>query len=477
MVIPTYADARMTLNAVHEVRRRAAEAGDDVEVVVVDNGCDVPLALGLEAALHDRGDVTLVRLPVNLNFAAGCNIGLARSTGDVVVFLNNDTEVRRGWLAPLREGLEDPEVAGVQPLLLYDDDTIQTAGTVFLDEDLLPCHLLVGHPKEDALRVAGERFVAVTAAAVAMRADDVVALRGFDTAYRNGFEDVDLCLRLLERRPGGFRVAPTALVTHLESKTPGRYAHVDENRELFVERWRERWPAADSGIYRRVGFELGELGSDRAEGSAGPVARPQVRQRIRRGPEHLRWSIKLPSTPGHWGDDWGDTHFADALARGLRGLGQDVVTRRRGAHGVGPTDLDDVSLGIRGRYPVAPVPGMTNVLWVISHPDTVDPAEFEGFDLLFAASPEWAARAAEVSGRDVLPLLQATDLTMERGPRPGVRRPCSSAATTTIASGPWWPPPSLRGFRWRYMAGVGRACPRCLAISVRRPRSSALPLF
>ena len=418
VVIPTYGDARMTVRAVHQVRRRAAEAGDDVEVVVVDNGCDRPLALGLAAAAYGLADVALVRLPANLNFAAASNIGLARSTGDVVVFLNNDTEVRRGWLAPLRSGLEDPRVAGVQPLLLYDDDTIQTAGTVFLDGGLLPCHFLVGHPRADALRVVGERFAAVTAAALACRAEDVVVVNGFDTGYRNGFEDVDLCLRLLEVRPGGFRVAPTALVTHFESRTPGRYAHVDDNRRLFLERWRARLPAPDPGVYARVGFELAEVGSD---DRPQPVAQPRLGARVRAHDDQLRWSISLPSTAGHWGDDWGDTHLAESLARALRDCGEDVVTRRRDAHETGPTHLDDVHLAIRGRFPVRPHPGKINVLWVISHPDSFRGAEVEGYDVLCAASPTWAEELARTTGRPVLTLLQATEVTESVGRRP--RRP------------------------------------------------------
>ncbi len=417
-MVPTYADARMTVQAVHEVCRRADEAGDDVEVVVVDNGCDTPIALGLAAAFHDRPGVVLARLPANLDFAGGCNVGFAHTTGDLVVFLNNDTEVRRGWLAPLRELLADPEVAGAQPLLLFGDDTIQAAGTVFLADGLLPCHLLVGHPKEDALRLAGERFDALTGAALALRPEDVVAVRGFDTDYRNGFEDVDLCLRLLELRPGGFRLAPTALVTHLESKTLGRFAHVDDNRRLFVERWRGRLPTPDPDVYRRIGLELAEvLPDDRPV----PVARPQVRARIPARPGQLRWSISLPSTAGHWGDDWGDTHLAESLARALRDCGEDVVTRRRDAHEAGPTHLDDVHLVIRGRYPVRAVPDRTNVLWVISHPDSFSVTELEGYDVVCAASAAWAADLSRATGREVLTLLQATEVTARAPGRP--RRP------------------------------------------------------
>jgi hypothetical protein len=115
--------------------------------------------------------------------------------------------------------------------------------------------------------------------------------------------------------------------------------------------------------------------------------------------ERLRWSLKLPSTPGHWGDRWGDTHFAEALATALRALGQDVVTRRHGAHASGPIALDDVSLGIRGMYPVEPVPGQLNVLWVISHPDEIDDGELGAHDVVLSASPSWARER----GAGVLP--------------------------------------------------------------------------
>ena len=43
--------------------------------------------------------------PENHGFALGNNLALAHATGDVVVFLNNDTQVPPGWLAPLREAL------------------------------------------------------------------------------------------------------------------------------------------------------------------------------------------------------------------------------------------------------------------------------------------------------------------------------------------------------------------------------------
>jgi hypothetical protein len=112
---------------------------------------------------------------------------------------------------------------------------------------------------------------------------------------------------------------------------------------------------------------------------------------------------------GETGDLWGDTHFLRSLSRGLERLGQEVVTFRHGTHNDPATAYDDVVLGVRGLDQIAPVPGKVNILWVISHPDMVTPAELRAFDLVYAASPTWAARMSVEAGRDVRALLQATD--------------------------------------------------------------------
>jgi GT2 family glycosyltransferase len=46
----------------------------------------------------------------------------------VLVFLNNDTEVHDGWLAPLVAQLADPTVGIVGARLLYPDGTVAESG-------------------------------------------------------------------------------------------------------------------------------------------------------------------------------------------------------------------------------------------------------------------------------------------------------------------------------------------------------------
>ena len=404
VVVLTYNDAVMTVPCVESVLADADAYGLDVEVILVDNGSRMEVGQSILSQLGVSPRLKYHRLPRNLNFAIGCNFGATMATGEFVLFLNNDTVIRRGALDALVGRMADDDVIGAQPLLVYGDETIQTAGTVFPARNSLPGHLLTGHPPADADALGDVRFDAVTAAALIMRALDVRALQGFDPIFVNGMEDVDLCLRAREQLAGHFSTVPTAVVTHLESKTPGRGKNVLENRRLFLERWNGRLPTPQDRIYRAAGFTLAGVGTDGRDvpGPKPLVVRDSADQRT-------RWGIRISSIPGHKGDQWGDTHFADSLKASLEKVGQAVVVHRHGAHVTPAATFDDVNLVIRGIDRVRPIPGKVNVLWVISHPDDVSVDEIRSFDVVFAASISWSLKMSELSGRDVLPLLQATD--------------------------------------------------------------------
>ncbi len=285
---------------------------------------------------------------------------------------------------------------------------------MFPVRDGLPVHILASHPREDAAKVAALQFTAVTAAATLYRASTVLDLEGFDPIYVNGMEDVDLCLRATASTGQKYAVAPGSVIEHHESKTPGRGARIPENRRIFLSRWRGRLPEAEHHLYDAVDLAIAAIGLD-----APPYAAPRpVLVPAPRGVTHdlhgrsvprLRWSIKNSANPGLRGDTWGDTHFCEALAEGLRAVGQEAVVVRHGSHD-GPSSIfDDVVLAIRGLDRANPQPGRINILWVISHPDEVTVDEIAGFDLVFAASRIWSERMSRLSGRQVLPLHQATD--------------------------------------------------------------------
>ncbi len=426
VLVPTYEDWRFTEQCLQSL---IGESGaHDLEIVVLDNASRRSVGSILRALSATNPRIRLVREPTNRNFALGSNLAFAESTGETVLFINNDTEVQPGWLEPLLAALDNQNVLAAQPLLLYADGSIQCAGVAFVARSVFPVPFLAHHPMEDARRVGRSFFVsALTGAAIALRAEDFAALRGFDPIYRNGWEDIDLCLRLSQLRPGSFVVSTDSVVIHSEGKAGGRSKHTT-NRKIFRERWRGRVPPGDEHLWQAAGFTVTHYQVDKSPGRARPeLARPvltretgQVLDGPAKGEPAFRWAIKIGAPAGRAGLWWGDRHFARALGAALEGLGQQVVIDSRGAADRDSSYLDDVVLVLRGLVSVVPQPGRVNLLWVISHPDLVQPEEMSSYDAAFAASPQWAARMSGDLGYPVETLLQCTDPARFH---PGVAKP------------------------------------------------------
>jgi GT2 family glycosyltransferase len=203
------------------------------EIVVVDDGStdETP------ATLRDYGEkIKVVTHPKNLGFAVSCNDGAAAASGDSFVFLNNDTLPRPGWLrALLRHANSHPEAAIIGGKLLYPDETIQHAGVVIC-QDRYPRHIYTGFPKNHPAVNCSRPYQIVTAACMFVRRKVFEEAGGFDTRFQNGFEDVDLCLRV-KQTGRQVHYCSECEVIHLESISPGRFAHDTRNVSLYRERW------------------------------------------------------------------------------------------------------------------------------------------------------------------------------------------------------------------------------------------------
>lgn len=170
----------------------------------------------------------------NFGFAGNCNRAAAQATGDVLVFLNNDTIAHPGWLGPLEDALDLYPIAG--SLLLYPDGRIQHSGVSILrypNGTLEARNLTYPHP-------SGE-VAAVTGACLAIRRDLFDALGGFDEGFVNGYEDVDLCLRATDATGMRCWYAAESKLTHLESQSGAeRWTHVRQNVDRLNQKWGER---------------------------------------------------------------------------------------------------------------------------------------------------------------------------------------------------------------------------------------------
>ena len=116
----------MALGCLDALRRPGASP-PGTELVVVANGTPSDQLDGLTA--HE--DVVLVVNQENLGFAAGCNQAASIARAPLLVFLNDDSTVDTGCIdALIRAVSDDPEIGAVGARIVWDDGTLQEAGSV-----------------------------------------------------------------------------------------------------------------------------------------------------------------------------------------------------------------------------------------------------------------------------------------------------------------------------------------------------------
>lgn len=250
VVIPVHNKASLTRQCLDTLLAERVPEGQR-EIVVVDDG-SIDLTPDLLRAYADR--VRVVRHAAAVGFAGACTAGAALARGDYIVLLNNDTIPQPGWLDALIAYADDhPAAAIVGAKLLFPNDTIQHAGIAF-GLGHYPVHLYAGFPADHPATSVSRRFQAVTAACCLIRRSAWEEADGFDRGFVNGWEDVDLCLRL---GAAGHEIhyCADAVVYHLESATRDlRAAQERANRARFAERWLDRIRPDDFEYYYADGL-------------------------------------------------------------------------------------------------------------------------------------------------------------------------------------------------------------------------------
>jgi GT2 family glycosyltransferase/tetratricopeptide (TPR) repeat protein/glycosyltransferase involved in cell wall biosynthesis len=239
IIIPTFNKLELTRRCLQAIS--AHTPAPRHEIIVVDNGSTDGTADFLRAE-EAAGRLRAILNPDNMGFAKACNQGARAARGQYVVFLNNDTEVQSNWLGALFSLAEaDSAIAAVGAKLLFPDGTIQHAGVALADcrdhDPLLAFHVFAKEKSDFPLANQRRVYQAVTAACMLARKSQFDQVGGFDEEYWNGYEDVDLCLRLQER--GGLTVyEPASVIVHHESQSgPERFRRVAENVQRFHQKW------------------------------------------------------------------------------------------------------------------------------------------------------------------------------------------------------------------------------------------------
>lgn len=245
LLIPTYNGLHLTRLCLASLQRAAGAL--PFEIIIVDNAS----ADGTPSYLREVEASGLLPLRVvyndeNRGFAAATNQAAALARGSVLVFLNNDTVVRPGWLEGLCGHLQREPLIGLLGPVTNSCGNQAQLGNRYADLDQM------------------ERFAAEYTAAHAGQVEDLAMLvlfcaampaalfrelGGLDERYRVGmFEDDDLA-EAVRRRGRRVVLARDVFVHHYGSAAFSRlpyhrYLHIWwHNRRRFEEKWGARWQA------------------------------------------------------------------------------------------------------------------------------------------------------------------------------------------------------------------------------------------
>ncbi len=199
---------------------------DSMEVIVVDNNSPDNTQEFLANLKPKTYNLKPVLLKENAGFAKGNNEGLKHATGELVLFLNPDTEVVGDAFKVMVEYMDAHEnVVAVGPKLLNTNGSLQRSVRMFptlLSQIMVMSKVHNFFPRIPVLKKyfqlnfdygKEQKVDQVMGAALMVRSSVIQEVGEFDSEYRHIFEEVDLCFRI---KKTGYTIMyiPTAEIVH-----------------------------------------------------------------------------------------------------------------------------------------------------------------------------------------------------------------------------------------------------------------------
>jgi GT2 family glycosyltransferase/glycosyltransferase involved in cell wall biosynthesis len=242
IIVVAYNNLALTRLCIESILRHTQYL--NYELIVVDNNSSDATQGYLRYLAAEHAHIHIILNSENEGFARANNQGVALSTGQYLVLLNNDTVVPPGWLSRLLRHLSDPRVGMVGPLTNFagNEAGIEVPYRTYAEMLAFAREHTHAHDRE----AADIRVLAMFC--VALRRETYEALGPLDEQFRIGmFEDDDYAQRI---RAAGLRVvcAADVFVHHFGQAAfkkliaDGQYDELfDENRRRYETKWKSKW--------------------------------------------------------------------------------------------------------------------------------------------------------------------------------------------------------------------------------------------
>ncbi|MBF0122415.1 MAG: glycosyltransferase family 2 protein [Candidatus Omnitrophica bacterium] len=222
IIIPNRDNADLLDRCVGSILERTTYK--NIEILILENRSVEEKTFKLYKKLGKHKNVRIIPGDYVFNYSSLNNFAVKKVRGEVVLFLNNDTEViSPDWIENMLQYAIRPDVGAVGAKLYYPNGTVQHAGII------VGLGGIAGHSHKyfsrnhkgnyGRLKVV-QNLSAVTGACLMMRKSVFEEIRGFDRRLPLSFNDVDLCLKIRQK---GYLIVwtPYAELYHHESKSRG----------------------------------------------------------------------------------------------------------------------------------------------------------------------------------------------------------------------------------------------------------------
>ncbi|SMG41922.1 hypothetical protein SAMN05661096_02837 [Marivirga sericea] len=210
-----------------------------VEIFIVDNGS---LSEPIAPLIEQYPEIKFIISESNLGFAGGNNLAIKEAKGELLLFINNDTEVETDFMNPLvKHFAENPNVGMVCPLIKYfNTNIIQYAGNSAIS-NFTGRSSRIGFKEEDLGQYNGAfRTEMIDGAAVLVKKEVIDAIGLMPEVFFLYYEEIDWCT---QAKDAGYEiwVNGNSVVYHKESMSVGKNSpfklyYMTRNRVLFLRR-------------------------------------------------------------------------------------------------------------------------------------------------------------------------------------------------------------------------------------------------